>query len=100
MAYTFNGKLHFRITDAVKQAKAELQAKQQEKKRFVDEFPKTYEQIKDLNNELDGYAILRFCNGIEIDETSAKHLETLRELTSKAVDVAHELMEHLAWDKY
>lgn len=72
----------------------------EEKRRFVDEFPKTYEQIKDLNNELDGYAILRFCNGIEIDETSAKHLETLRELTSKAVDVAHELMEHLAWGKY
>ena len=71
-----------------------------EKKRFVDEFPKTYEQIKDLNNELDGYAILRFCDDIEIDKTSAEHLETLRELTSKAVDVAHELMEHLAWDKY
>jgi hypothetical protein len=53
-----------------------------------------------LNNELDGYAILRFCDGIEIDKTSAEHLETLRELTSKAVDVAHELMEHLAWDKY
>lgn len=73
----------------------------EEKKRFVDEFPKTYEQIKDLNNELDGYAILHhFCHAIEIDETSAEHLETLRELTSKAVDVAHELMEHLAWDKY
>jgi SRSO17 transposase len=73
----------------------------EEKKRFVDEFPKTYDKVKDLNNELDGYAILHyFCNGIEIDETSAKHLETLRELTSKAVDVAHELMEHLAWDKY
>jgi hypothetical protein len=100
MAYTINGKLHFRSTDAVKQTTAELQTKQQEKKRFVDEFPKTYEQIKDLNNELDGYAILRFCNGIEIDETSANHLETLRELTSKAVDAAHELMEHLACDKY
>ena len=72
----------------------------EEKKRFVDEFPKTYDKVKDLNNELDGYAILRFCNGIEIDKTSAEHLETLRELTSKAVDVAHELMEHLAWDKY
>ena len=72
----------------------------EKKKRFVDEFPKTYEQIKDLNNELDGYAILRFCDGIEIDKTSAEHLETLRELTSKAVNVAHELMEHLAWDKY
>lgn len=71
-----------------------------EKKRFVDEFPKTYDKLKDLNNELDGYAILRFCDGIEIDKTSAEHLETLRELTSKAVDVAHELMEHLAWDKY
>lgn len=71
-----------------------------EKKRFVDEFPKTYDKVKDLNNELDGYAILRFCDGIEIDKTSAEHLETLRELTSKAVDVAHELMEHLAWDKY
>ena len=69
-----------------------------EKKRFVDEFPKTYDKLKDLNNELDGYAILRFCDGIEIDKTSAEHLETLRELTSKAVDVAHELMEHLAWD--
>lgn len=71
-----------------------------EKKRFVDEFPKTYDKLKDLDNELDGYAILRFCDGIEIDKTSAEHLETLRELTSKAVDVAHELMEHLAWDKY
>lgn len=71
-----------------------------EKKRFVDEFPKTYDKLKDLNNELDGYAILRFCDGIEIDKTSAEHLENLRELTSKAVDVAHELMEHLAWDKY
>lgn len=72
----------------------------EEKRRFVDEFPKTYDKVKDLNSELDGYAILRFCDGIEIDETSAEHLETLRELTSKAVDVAHELMEHLAWDKY
>ena len=32
MVYTINGRLRFRSTDAVKQATAELQAKQQEKK--------------------------------------------------------------------
>lgn len=64
------------------------------------EFAPTYEHIKDVADELDGFAMLIYLKSMSADESSLDQLEKLRMQASTLVNMAHELAEHLAWDNF
>ena len=64
------------------------------------EFAPTYEHIKDVADELDGFAMLIYLQSMKADKESLDQLEKLRMQASTLVNMAHELAEHLAWDNF
>lgn len=62
------------------------------------EFAPTYEHIKDVANELDGFAMLIYLKSMQADQSSIDQLWSLQVKANELVNMAHELVEHLAWD--